>query len=84
MMIFRESCHKLLKLQHIPSETAASLAGTKVVFDLPDETERKGFGKPQNCILNTEKLASLGWSGAYTLRQGMEETLAVLRSIKEN
>ena len=61
--------------------TIAELAGTKVVFDLPDEVESKGFSRPQNCVLNPEKLKALGWTGKYDLRSGMKETLDILRGM---
>ena len=59
----------------------AELTDTKVVFDLPDAIESKGFSKPQNCILNIDKLKALGWSGKYDLKTGLEETLTVLREM---
>ena len=63
------------------ARTIAQIAGTKVVFDLPDEVERKGFSRPQNCVLNTEKIKALGWSGKYDLKQGLTETLEILREM---
>ena len=63
------------------ANTIAELTDTKVVFDLPDEIEAKGFSKPQNCILNITKLKALGWSGKYDLKTGLEETLTVLRDM---
>lgn len=57
----------------------AELSGTKVVFSLPDELEKKGFSKPQNCILKNDKLKSLGWSGTYTIERGLRETLDILK-----
>ena len=63
------------------ANTLAELTDTKVVFDLPDAIESKGFSKPQNCILNIDKLKALGWSGKYDLKTGLEETLTVLREM---
>ena len=63
------------------AQTIADLSGTKVVFDLPDEVENKGFSKPQNCVLNTEKIKALGWSGKYDLERGLKETLQILREV---
>ncbi len=60
------------------AQTIASIVGTRVVFNLPDEVEARGFSKPQNCILNNEKLRSLGWEGSYTLREGLIETIDIL------
>ena len=62
------------------AQKVAALSGTKVVFDIPDELEKKGYSKPQNCILKNDKLKSLGWSGSYTLEEGLRETLDILRS----
>lgn len=61
------------------AKTVADLCETEVVFELPDEREKKGYSKPQNCILNNDKLRRLGWKGHYTLRQGLEETMRIMR-----
>ena len=58
---------------------AAELSGTKVVFDLPDDIEKKGFSKPQNCVLDTKKLEMLGFKGSYDIRKGMSETMNILK-----
>lgn len=60
------------------AKTVAEIAGTKVVFNLPDEVEARGFSKPQNCILNNDKLLSLGWKGKYKLKDGLKETIDIL------
>ena len=61
------------------AQTIAERAGTKVVFELPDDVESKGFSKPQNCILKTDKIKELGWNGKYDLKMGINETMAILR-----
>ena len=61
------------------AKTCAEIAGTKVVFELPDEVEAKGFSRSKNCILDNKKLRALGWNGKYSLREGLEETLEYLR-----
>lgn len=61
------------------AKIVADLCKTEVVFELPDEQEKKGYSKPQNCILNNDKLRQLGWKGQYTLRQGLEETMRIMR-----
>ena len=63
------------------AQTIAEYAGTEVVFDLPDDIENKGFSKPQNCILKTDKIKGLGWNGRYDLKAGINETLTILREI---
>lgn len=61
------------------AQTVASIAGTKVVFDLPDEVEKKGFSSPQNCILDNTKLKLLGWKGDYGIQEGISESLRILK-----
>ena len=61
------------------AKTCAKIAGTKVVFDLPDEVEAKGFSQPNNCILNNSKLRDLGWYVNFSLKDGLVETLEYLR-----
>ena len=57
----------------------ASLVGRKVVFDLPDELEKKGFSKSQNCILDTTKLTELGYKPKYGIKEGVIETLKIMK-----
>lgn len=63
------------------AELVAKICGTKVVFDLPDELERKGFSKPQNCVLLTNKLTDLGFVPKYAIEDGLRETLAIMKEI---
>ena len=62
---------------------AAALSGTKVVYELSDEEEARGFGKPQHCVLSTKKLEALGWKPTYPLEEGLKETLCILREAGE-
>jgi len=61
------------------AHTVASIARTEVVYDLPDDVEKKGFPAPQNCILNNDRLKALGWAGKYDLDTGIKETLDILK-----
>lgn len=62
------------------AETAARLSGTRVIRKEASAEEKKGYSVPIHCVLDTEKLEALGWKGEYSLKRGMEETLAILRS----
>lgn len=61
------------------AKTVAEIVGTKVVFDSPDEIEKKGFSKPQNCVLDNHKLKELGWKGRYDIKTGLKECIEILR-----
>ena len=60
------------------AQTVANIAGTKVIMQLPDELEKKGYSAPQNCILSNAKLKQLGWSGHYDFLNGISETMSIL------
>lgn len=57
----------------------ADIAGTKVVFELPDEAERKGYSTATKAMLDASKLQKLGWMPYVTMREGLECTVDNLR-----
>lgn len=61
------------------AQIAADCAGRKVVFDLPDEIERRGFSKAQKALLDAERLKMLGWRPGYSIQSGVAETIKILR-----
>ena len=61
------------------AQTVAYLAGTKVIMQLPNDLEKKGYSAPQNCILDNKKLKSLGWEGHFDIRKGMYECIKILK-----
>lgn len=60
------------------AHACAEIAGTKVIFDMPDEIEAKGFSRSQDCILDNTKLKNLGWSAKISLLDGLMETIGYL------
>lgn len=60
------------------AQIVAELSNRAVACDLPSELEKKGFSKPQNCILDNAKLRSLGWTGHYDIVSGISETIRIL------
>ncbi|ADB47135.1 NAD-dependent epimerase/dehydratase family protein [Acidaminococcus fermentans DSM 20731] len=69
-------CNMLLKdiTQYI-----ASLNGCKVVFDLPDVTEQKGFSKVTVGVMDSTKLQKLGWKPFDDLKSGIKKTIKILQ-----
>ena len=65
------------------AQKCAEIAGTKVVYELPEVLEQKGFSIPQNCILENQKLRELGWKGKYTLGDGLRETIQTIKMRNE-
>lgn len=60
------------------AQTVADITGTKVIMQLPSELEKKGYSKPQNCILDNTKLKMLGWNGKYGINRGFNECITIL------
>lgn len=56
----------------------AEISNTKVIFKLPDETERKGYSKAQRAILDSQKIQKLGWSANYDIKSGLIRTIKIL------
>ena len=61
------------------AKRCASVAGTQVVFDLPSETERKGFSVAMQAILSTDKIANLGFIPKYEFNDAVYRTITMLR-----
>ncbi len=57
----------------------AESAGTKVVFELPDEVERAGYSTATKARLDGRKLRALGWSAHYDIREGIRRTICILK-----
>lgn len=75
---YEKSIASIKEVAHVVAETV----GVDVIYGKPNETEARGFSKPQNCILINKRLRSLGWCGHYSLKQGIEETINILKESK--
>lgn len=56
----------------------ASFAGTRIVFDLPDERERRGYSIATQAIMSPQRLLELGWLPCYNIRKAIEHTITIL------
>lgn len=57
----------------------ADHAGTKVIFDLPEESERRGYSIATHAILAPERLLKLGWTPRYDMREALRRTIEILK-----
>jgi nucleoside-diphosphate-sugar epimerase len=60
------------------AEIIAMAGGQKVIFDLPSETEKKGYSIVSRAVLSAEKLESLGWKPIYDIDKGINNTIKIL------
>ena len=56
----------------------AEIAGTEVMFEIPDEVESAGYSKATKARLDSTKLQGLGWQAKYDIREGLKRTVEVL------
>ena len=62
-------------------ELAEFLAGyvdTNVVYEIPNDTEKKGYSTATKAVLDSSKLQNLGWCANYDISQGLKNTLSIL------
>lgn len=71
-----------ISLREIASFLAKE-AGTKVVYELPDEIERTGYSAATKAVLGGTRLVQLGWKAFTPIEQGLCRTVQILRQTKE-
>ena len=63
------------------AQTLAKISGVKLVFDMPDEVEKKGYSKNADSILDSTKLQNLGWDAFYDIEKGLINTYKLKQKI---
>lgn len=67
---------------HELASILAKINGRKVIFELPSEAERKGYSTATKAVMDSRKLKSLGWKPYYTIKEGLVNTIEILRDIQ--
>ncbi|MGI6007474.1 MAG: NAD-dependent epimerase/dehydratase family protein [Ruminococcus sp.] len=57
----------------------AGYAGTRVVFKVPDQEERKGYSTATKAILDGEKIRRLGFKAQFPIEKGLEHTVRIMK-----
>lgn len=58
----------------------SEIAGTKVIFEIPDSSESAGYSKATQAILDTTKIETLGWKPIYSLDEGLEQVIRIMKT----
>ncbi|MGB7594977.1 MAG: NAD-dependent epimerase/dehydratase family protein [Erysipelotrichaceae bacterium] len=66
------------------AQELAKIAGTQVVFQLPDDKEKKGFSTATKALLDASELKKLGWEAKFDIRRGLANTIRILGKDCEN
>lgn len=74
--IANDNCNVLLKEF---AQACANIAGTKVIFDLPNNLERAGYSVATQAILNIERLKSIGFIPNFNFKNAIERTISILK-----
>ena len=51
------------------------MAGTSVVFELPEEGEKRGYSTATKAMLDAGKLEKIGWSASVPIQEGLQRTV---------
>lgn len=57
------------------AETLADMAGSKVVFEIPDEVERSGYSTATKAVLEPGRMEALGWKAQTGMKEGLYKTI---------
>ena len=60
----------------------ANINGKKVIFEIPDAIEAAGYSTATKARLDGSKLKSLGWKPRYDIKNGIERTVEILKTIQ--
>lgn len=63
------------------SQFIAEYTGNKVIFEIPDATERAGYSTATKALLDSSKLNMLGWSAKYDIKSGIERTIDIFKTL---
>lgn len=61
------------------AEKLAEIAETKVIFEHPDEKEKRGYSTATRAMLENSKLKGLGWKPQVHIAQGLQYTVENIR-----
>lgn len=59
----------------------AGYAGTKVIYEMPDEVETAGYSRATKALLDGTKLKRLGWKPRESIQSGVKKTLSLLGEV---
>lgn len=64
------------------AEYLAQIVGKQVIFELPDEKERRGYSTATKAMLDAGKLESLGWRPRVHIAEGLQCTVEEILRMK--
>lgn len=74
-----ESCDIRLKDM---AQIIAKYVGKKVVFDLPDDTEKEGFSKATKARMDNKKIVEIGWRCQNDIKEALIKTIEIIKNMR--
>lgn len=85
VLLAGENCHaynisnpkSIITIREL-GQNLAKAGNVELKFELPTETEKKGFNPMQNSSLEAANLLALGWKGCFNAEEGLRHTVEIL------
>ena len=58
----------------------AEIGHTSVIFDIPDEAERRGYSAATKALLDAAEIEKLGWHSKVHMREGLQCTVKAIQN----
>ncbi len=62
------------------AQMCSTYSGKSVIFEMPSESEKKGFSIATNAILDNTRLVNLGFKPLYGMEDAIRRTIEILRN----
>ena len=60
------------------AEFLASISGSKVIYEIPNESESRGYSTVTKAVLAAKKIKRLGWKPLFSMEEGLRQTLNIM------
>lgn len=64
------------------AQMLAELAGTRIIFELPDKVESAGYSKATKALLDSASMEKLGWAAQIHMKEGLAKTVRAIRACR--
>lgn len=61
------------------AQVLSDINGKKILFEASSEAEQKGYSVVEKALMDAEKLKQLGWNQHYSLKDGLQRTVSILK-----
>ena len=65
------------------AELIAKYVNKNVIFEIPNDIEKKGFSKPSKARMNNNKIKSIGFIPRFNMDEGIKRTINILKEINK-